>query len=107
MTSPTGIPTIIARAKPTTNASALTAMSCHSRPPRICSRTAVAMSHGVVMKNGSQRISESTREPDPLLHPARQLVGVVTLESGEPDQVDQLGGAPSALGRRHAAQLET
>ena len=49
---------------------------------------------------------ERAREADPLLHAARELVGVLVAPLLEPDQLELLGDHLVALGLGHATQLE-
>ena len=49
---------------------------------------------------------ERAGQPDALLHPAGELVGVVLLVAGEPDEVDHLARLGPALLLAHAADLE-
>ena len=54
----------------------------------------------------SASVANARGEADPLLHAARELVGVLVAPLLEPDQLELLGDHLVALGLGHAAQLE-
>ena len=46
------------------------------------------------------------RDPNPLLHSARQFVGEVLGKGGKPDELDEMARQIAALGLTHAVDLE-
>jgi hypothetical protein len=45
---------------------------------------------------------QRAHQPDALLHPARELVGIMALEAGEPDELEVMHDPRTDVGARHA-----
>src|SRR5690606_29786473 len=60
----------------------------------------------LVHEQQARLLSEGARDRDALLHAARELIGAMVAEVGQPDEVGELLRALGPLRVRHAVQLE-
>ena len=67
----------------------------------------VERAEGLVHQQNAGVDGERARDGGALLHAARQLRGIVVLESMQPDEIDELAGARLALVARHVLALQT